>query len=398
MCLFDPSKEIQEPVNHDKTDSSILSLVSAPTGIDPFSFVVPSTIDPDERCFYRPDTYYTYYSYPGTIFQKRIVTFEERKQISYPSSRGLYVGEIILLEYCSKGKYPKPTFGYPGFWWFEYGIRDVGHALESLEKRGFIRWQSKSESLYNLNVDELKIILKNNILPVSGKKSDLIKRIIIKIPENKLNVPSYAIKYVLTDLGKDELADNGYVPYMHRHKLATIESHTFGEPFNVWEINKLFPDGNAKDWRRIVGEIEKERFGVDIASSPIEDISKERITPEDLSAKGERVRKYLLANKGLISQGICSEGNGYIEESKGLDYKALGKDKEALFMFFIAIGKRFDAPELYIEAASLLRKYSLLEEELSVVEAGISCLSNNDHVKADLIERREQIQELIKNK
>lgn len=86
----------------------------------------------------------------------RVITFEERKKTSFPSARGLYVAEIMLLEYCSQGKYPKPKGGYPGLWWFKYGIRDVGHALESLQDRGFLQWASKAKSLGTLKVDELK--------------------------------------------------------------------------------------------------------------------------------------------------------------------------------------------------------------------------------------------------
>ena len=87
------------------------------------------SIADDEKPYYRSDEYYTTYSYPGTEMARKVITFEERKSTSYPSKRGLYVAEILLLEYCSYGEYPKPSGGYPGLWWFEYGIRDVGHAL-----------------------------------------------------------------------------------------------------------------------------------------------------------------------------------------------------------------------------------------------------------------------------
>ena len=118
------------------------------------------SIAEDERAYYQEDSYYTLYSYPGTPMAQKVITFEERKKISYPSVNGLYVAEILLLEYCSYGKYPKPKSGYPGMWWFGYGIRDVGHALESLEKRGYLRWSSKKNSLKGLKVDELKQIQK----------------------------------------------------------------------------------------------------------------------------------------------------------------------------------------------------------------------------------------------
>jgi hypothetical protein len=73
-------------------------------------------IPENEKQYYRPDSYYTNCSYPGTNHEKKVILFEERKRISYPSNRGLYVAEILLLEYCSYGTHPCPQNGYSGFW------------------------------------------------------------------------------------------------------------------------------------------------------------------------------------------------------------------------------------------------------------------------------------------
>ena len=383
-----------------KTEVCETVLVSTPakpsTLNSPDLFVDSNSISPDERPYYQPDNYYTYYSHPGTEFAHKVTPFEERKQISYPSSRGLYVAEIMLLEYCNQGNYPKPPSGYPGFWWFKYGIRDVGHALESLEERGFIKWRPKAESLQGLKVDELKAILSERNLSVTGKKADLIDRIITQIPENELSIPNYTPRYELTEIGKIELTDNAYVPYMHNHPHLTIEDSKFGKPFTVWEINKLFPDGNAQNWREVVGEIEKRRFGVNMTSTPIDNNPKTRYKTKDCSAQKNEIKEYLLAKKATIDNGIKTKGDGFEEESKGLDYKAIGKDKEALVMFYIAIGKKFDAPALYRETAILLRKYGLLDEELSVINAGLKNIPNGNRHKNELAERKKKVQELLK--
>lgn len=42
-----------------------------------------NSVSPDERPYYQPDEYYIYYSYPGTDMARRVITFEERKKISY---------------------------------------------------------------------------------------------------------------------------------------------------------------------------------------------------------------------------------------------------------------------------------------------------------------------------
>lgn len=151
-----------------------------------------SSIPAEEKQYYQPDEYYAYTTFPGTQYERKVVTFDERKAKSYPSKRGLYVAEILLLYYCSKGKYPNPKSGYPGFWWFEYGIRDIGGKLRELQSRGFIAIDASTR------------------------------------------------KYVLTEIGKLELEENKYVPYVHRSKNKTIENSPFGNAeFNVWSINRL---------------------------------------------------------------------------------------------------------------------------------------------------------------
>lgn len=167
-------------------------------------------IPAEEKRYYQPDSYYTALSYPGTQFERRVVPFQERKSISYPSKRGLYVAEILLLEYCSYGTYPHPRNGYPGFWWFEYGIRNVGYYLSELEKRGFLCMNSQKG------------------------------------------------KYWLTTLGEAELAENRYVPVMHKEKSKTTEDARFGPVFNVWEINRRMGKGHRSDWENIINEVKME--------------------------------------------------------------------------------------------------------------------------------------------
>lgn len=359
-------------------------------------FADSSSISPDERPYYQPDDYYTFYSYPGTEMATRVITFEERKKTAYPSARGLYVAEIMLLECCSQGKYPKPKGGYPGLWWFKYGIRDVGHALESLKARGFLQWAPKVKSLGTLKVDELKQLLINEGLSTVGKKADLVSRIAAEIPDERLVIPDYEPKYELTDLGKAELDDNGYVPYMHRHNHLTTEDNRFGETFTVWDINKLFPDGNATNWRRVVGDIEKKRFGVDMANAIPVEKTREVSKKTDYVAQRDEVREYLESMKNEIAKGIKTAGDGFAEESQGLDLKSTGRDKEALVKFYISIGKRFDAPALYREMAKLLRKYGMYEEELSVIKAGLLNIPKNNSHRDELFERKKKVQELIK--
>ncbi len=174
-------------------------------------FADSTSIPADERQYYKPDEYYTFSSYPGTMMERPVITFEARKKNSFPSHRGLYVAEILLLFYCTKGDYPNPKRGYPGFWWFEYGIRDVGAVLRLLEQRKFLTLDSDTG------------------------------------------------KYALTDLGKAELYENEYVPYMHKSKLKTAEGCKFGDEFNVWSINRLLAKNPEIPWTELVEQEESKQ-------------------------------------------------------------------------------------------------------------------------------------------
>lgn len=257
----------------------------------PDCFADSSSISPDERPFYKADNYYTYYSFPGSGIGKPVTVFEDRKKTSYPSARGLYVPEILLLEYCYMGKYPKPVSGYPGFWWFEYGIRDIGHALESLFARGFLKWQPVYKGLYSLKVADIKAILDSNGLPSKGQKMDLIARIAENIPEENLFIPDYVPKYELTEMGIQELKDNGYVPYMHKHKFKVSEKDPLYDAFDVWTINKYFPNGDARNWRAIVADLERKRFGSSMVDSYVEEVSKVKEKPAESTDKATKTTK-----------------------------------------------------------------------------------------------------------
>ena len=54
---------------------------------------------------------------------------------------------------------------------------------------------------------------------------------------------------------------------MHSHNRKTTEDARFGETFNVWSINQCFKNGDASDWKNVVGATELRMFGMDIANA-----------------------------------------------------------------------------------------------------------------------------------
>lgn len=212
---------------------------------------------PNEKGDYQPEEYYTDVVAEGTAFEKRVISFEERKKTAIPSARGLYPAEILLLEYCSKGAYPGPKNGYPGFWWFEYGIRNVDVVLKNLEERGYIAFASAKESVNDLTVSQLKELLMEHGESTTGKKAELVARVSDTISEETLLSAGVRPKYRLTETGAQELSENAYVPYMHKAPNKTTEDTRFGLTFNVWSINKLLGSGDKSNWKKIVDEQER---------------------------------------------------------------------------------------------------------------------------------------------
>jgi tetratricopeptide (TPR) repeat protein len=77
------------------------------------------------------------------------------------------------------------------------------------------------------------------------------------VPEEALLSAGVEQKYVLTVLGKQELDENAYVPYMHSHPHKTLEIDCFGTMFNVWSINNLLGNDDKSNWKAIVDEQER---------------------------------------------------------------------------------------------------------------------------------------------
>lgn len=356
---------------------------SAGTNNKTVGYADSSSVDEDERPYYQADSYYTLVAHEGTLYERDVVTFDSRKEISYPSRTGLYVAEILLLEYCSYGTYPKPKMGYPGFWWFEYGIRDVGHALESLAERGYIELDSARNTLQKYTVAELKDIAQKYGISVSGKKDAILSAVLSGLSDEQIESEVINRKYALTEKGKAELEENAYVPYMHKHKNKTIEDARFGDQFNVWSINRQLQGKDVPRWKEIVGSIEEKQFGTNFVS--IEYSEPETSTNEDVKA-------FLKSNVENMRKAAKTDGDGYEEEMKGLALKKAGRDKEALYYFYISIMKGFDAPALYKATLDLLKKYNLKDDAIGVCRAALKNLPDVHH--AEIQERMKKFEAL----
>lgn len=155
---------------------------------------------------------------------------EIRKKVenSYPSKNGLKIPEIVMLYYAQTYKTEQTNF--QSFWYYDYGVENPEEMLLSLEQRGFICPASARESVNNLKVNELKELLKELDLKVSGKKEELITRIDENASDEWLEEKIKNRAYNLTDLAAQELKENKYVLDFHKVKIK------YG--VDVWWINQ----------------------------------------------------------------------------------------------------------------------------------------------------------------
>lgn len=139
-----------------------------------------------------------------------------------PTKRGLYPHEILMLDYAHTFSTSSKNNHYQGFWYYEYSVEHPGAVLKSLEKRGFIQPGDLRSAIQNLTVPMIKKELKALGQKVSGKKADLIDRLLENASLEDLKKRFPVRFYELTESGQQELAENQYIPYLHRHKYMSV--------------------------------------------------------------------------------------------------------------------------------------------------------------------------------
>lgn len=143
-----------------------------------------------------------------------------------PSKQGLYPHEILMLKYASTYKTSGNTF--QSFWLYEYGVNNPQAVLDSLLDRGFITIGGIRDTLQRQTVATLKIALSKIGAKTTGKKENLIERILELEDAATLEFQFPDKYFVPTEKGAQEISDNEYVLYLHRRHYMS-----------VWEMNKL---------------------------------------------------------------------------------------------------------------------------------------------------------------
>lgn len=159
------------------------------------------------------------------------------------------LGKTQLLYWCDMQSYPVAS--YPAYFSDRYFIKNAAEIHKGWIDSGILAPPKIDEILKYKTVLELKEILRKNKLKVSGKKSELIDRIIENNAfsvdfQNENNDPIYAI----TEAGRSILKNNKPWLYYHRMKNSDVIPLKFYK--EIWEhfqsLWGFVPSGSDISW------------------------------------------------------------------------------------------------------------------------------------------------------
>ncbi len=153
---------------------------------------------------------------PKVRFDAKITINEEIDEIYLKKLEcGLFPGEIVLLDWLD-GKAVDTKF--PGYFEYTYGI-DAKKSSTKLIENEFLISAPPEVALMSLKVTELKEILKDRNLKVSGKKNELVKRLNESLSDEE--ILKYITKQPLVISSKGKLLLDEYYYVVPAHKYSS---------------------------------------------------------------------------------------------------------------------------------------------------------------------------------
>ena len=154
---------------------------------------------------------------------------------------GLYPHEVLLLDQAPSFYTDQPEF--PAFWRQRYGILNMPISLKLLMGRGFLDTASLESALEATTVVTLRSVLKSYGLPVSGKKAELIARLLEEVPRERLNLHFSRRNFTLTKAGIQARKEAMHIPYIHRFPV---------EGLSIWSMHRLVLKNPDTPYRSLV--------------------------------------------------------------------------------------------------------------------------------------------------
>ncbi|MDI3548174.1 MAG: hypothetical protein PWR10_1826 [Halanaerobiales bacterium] len=150
--------------------------------------------------------------------------------------------EILFLDYLDGCPTDIDCSHLPKYWKYDYNLRNPERVINMLKSDGYLKVSDYKFNMDKCKIDELKNILKKYGLKVSGKKSDLIDRIIQNIPEEdciKLFNHSY---YQHTEKAHSLLSKNNHIIYAHK-----MRNYLDISIFEADNMKKAMPEASVHD-------------------------------------------------------------------------------------------------------------------------------------------------------
>ncbi len=213
---------------------------------------------------------------------------------SIPSKNGLKPNEIYFLSNAYKFTTTQTEFN--DYWYYTAGISSPRELLNRLENMGFITPAGVEKRISTLKVAELKELLKQLNLPISGKKEILIDRLWSNASQDFLEAHVTERNYSITDMGFQELNDNAYV-------MDLGFSPHFG--FDMWEMNLVLKDNPLLTYHDIIWQ----KFNKELADAIKE---KEKGDYYTYTSTLNRIAYYLVKNESFYEAfQYCAESSFY---------------------------------------------------------------------------------------
>ena len=124
--------------------------------------------------------------------------------------------EILFMHYLENRKVK--DFNYPLMWYYTYDLNFID-VFDRLFNGGYITFGDINNKLPNLTIPELKDLLRQFKLKVSGNKKVLIDRLLLESPRDELEGMLVNDVFALTDIGRDVLSSNKHIMYFHQKDL-----------------------------------------------------------------------------------------------------------------------------------------------------------------------------------
>lgn len=160
--------------------------------------------------------------------QDDIVPIEKRIKGKKPTCDGLYPHEVLVLSYAPR--YCDNGNEYPRFWWYRYGIKDVTGILRDLELKGFVSVGDISDAVRMEKLPAIKEELKKRELKVTGKKDDLVARLVENVSEEELARVFTRRPFSLTGNGETIVKKYEWIPYIHSHGIDGLD---------IWNLTEM---------------------------------------------------------------------------------------------------------------------------------------------------------------